>query len=125
MNLKSLFLVGAGGAAGSMARYAVSIAAARVATVAFPLATFGINIVGSFIIGLLVGFCSRGNNFSHQGMLLLLATGFCGGFTTFSAFALENVNLMQKGQSVMAIFYIAASIVCGLLLCRLGLRLTT
>src|SRR5882672_5795231 len=101
MNIRALFLVGIGGATGSMARYAVSMVMGRVVTISFPLATFGINVVGSLIIGLLFGFYTRSGSTVHQNMLLLLATGFCGGFTTFSAFAMENVSLMQKGQSVM------------------------
>jgi CrcB protein len=56
-------------------------------------------------------------------MMLLLATGFCGGFTTFSAFALENINLLQKGAPLTAMGYSIASVVCGLLFCRLGLWL--
>ncbi len=124
MNVKAFFLVGLGGATGSMARYAVSLALARVASLSFPVSTFGINVVGSFIIGLLFGFYMKGHDGSPHNMMLLLATGFCGGFTTFSAFALENVNLMQKGQSSVALLYSALSVVCGLLVCRLGLWLT-
>jgi fluoride exporter len=125
MYFRALLLVGVGGALGSMARYAVSVAMAKVATVSFPVSTFGINVVGSFLIGLIVGFYIKGSHGLSQNMVLLLATGFCGGFTTFSAFALENINLLQKGQSLMAILYASASVVCGLLLCRLGLWLTS
>ena len=127
MNAKAFLLVGAGGAFGSMARYGASYVISRLTTppdphaVVFPYATLTINIVGSFIIGILFGLMGR-----HQltpGFWLLLASGFCGGFTTFSTFALENVTLMQKGQSVMAILYVGISVVIGLLLCRVGMWL--
>lgn len=121
---RSLLLVGAGGAVGSMLRYAVSYAVSKYAQHPFPFGTFLINIVGSLLIGLLFGLAIR-NQWLQEGGMLLLATGFCGGFTTFSAFALENVNLMEKGQSVTAVIYIGLSVIVGLLLCRLGLWLTT
>ena len=120
---RNFLLVGAGGAVGSMARYGVSFIMSKF--LAQPhqfISTFTINVVGSLIIGLLFGLSSR-NQWLDQGGYLLLASGFCGGFTTFSTFALENVNLMQKGQSVMAFVYMAASIVVGLLLCRVGIWL--
>lgn len=120
--LRSLLLVGAGGAVGSMLRYAVSYAVSKYAQHPFPFGTFIINIVGSLLIGVLFGLAAR-NQWLQEGGMLLLATGFCGGFTTFSAFALESVNLMQKGQSVTAIIYIGLSVIVGLLLCRLGIWL--
>jgi len=124
--IKSLFLVGVGGAAGSMCRYAVAQAVSRAGAAMFPLATFGVNLVGSFIIGVLFGMASRGNNWLVQGGgMLLLATGFCGGFTTFSSFALENVALMQKEHTPMALLYSVASVAGGLLLCRWGMTLTS
>ncbi len=122
--LRSLLLVGAGGAVGSMLRYAVTYAVGKYTQHPFPFGTFLINIVGSLLIGLLFGLAIR-NQWLQEGGMLLLATGFCGGFTTFSAFALENVNLMEKGQSVTAVIYIGLSVIVGLLLCRLGVWLTS
>jgi len=122
MMVRSLLLVGAGGAVGSMLRYAVSYAVSKYTQHPFPFGTFIINIVGSLLIGVLFGLAAR-NQWLQEGGMLLLATGFCGGFTTFSAFALENVNLMQKGQSVTAIIYVGLSVIVGLLLCRLGIWL--
>ncbi len=123
MNIRTLLLVGIGGAAGSMVRFMISGIVARAGNMQLPVATFGINIAGSFLIGLLFGLSIRENSALSQPMMLLLATGFCGGFTTFSAFALENINLLQKGAPLTAMGYSIASVVCGLLFCRLGLWL--
>jgi CrcB protein len=119
MMFRSFLLVGAGGAAGSMARYGVGYMFGRYMPTTFPLGTFSINIVGSLLIGILFGLVGRNNWLQETGMLLL-ASGFCGGFTTFSTFALDNVALMQKGQSIV---YTGFSIVFGLLLCRAGIWL--
>jgi CrcB protein len=118
--LRSFLLVGGGGAAGSMARYGVSYLVSRYATGTFPAGTFIINILGSLLIGILFGLAAR-NEWLQQGGLLLLASGFCGGFTTFSTFALENVTMMQKGESMISIIYIGLSVILGLLLCRVGI----
>ena len=122
MNFKAFLLVGSGGAAGSIARYLVSFIFSKFGVGSFPLGTFAINIFGSFLIGILFGLSER-NQWLQAGGMLLLASGFCGGFTTFSTFALENVNLMQKGQSIVPLIYIGASVVVGLLLCRVGIWL--
>ena len=120
---RNFLLVGAGGAVGSMVRYGVSFIMSKVLAHPYQFAsTFTINVIGSLIIGILFGLSAR-NQWLDQGGYLLLASGFCGGFTTFSTFALENVNLMQKGQSFMAFAYIGLSIVIGLLLCRVGIWL--
>ena len=119
---RNLLLVGVGGAAGSMLRYGIGHITSRFVTNPFPLGTFFINIMGSLVIGILFGLVGR-NQWLQQGGMLLLASGFCGGFTTFSTFALENVNLMQKGQPVMAFVYMGLSIVVGLLLFRVGIWL--
>ncbi len=123
MLFRGLLLVGAGGAAGSMARYGVSYIVSKYVDHPFPFATLAINVVGSLIIGLLFGVLSR--NQMQQGTYLLLASGFCGGFTTFSTFALENVNLMQKGQSFTALLYIGFSVILGLALCKAGIWLAS
>jgi CrcB protein len=117
---RSFLLVGAGGAAGSMLRYGIGTIMARYVSNPFPFATFSINILGSLLIGILFGLVGR-NQWLQEGGMLLLASGFCGGFTTFSTFALENINLMQKGQSVMAFIYMGLSVIIGLLLCRVGI----
>lgn len=117
---RSFLFVGLGGAVGSMARYGVSLAVGKLWVSPFPLGTFLINVTGAFIIGLLVGLTGRSQWLQGAG-LLILATGFVGGFTTFSAFALENVTLIQKQNSLTAIVYTALSVIIGLLLCRLGL----
>ncbi len=122
MNAKTLLWVGLGGAGGSMLRYVVNVLVGRIEGVPFPVATMGVNLVGSFIIGVLFGLSIKGaDGWLSQGGMLLLATGFCGGFTTFSTFALENISLMQKGQSLIALTYTAISLIGGLLLCRVGL----
>lgn len=124
--MKALIYVGTGGAAGSICRYMVGLAIGKSVTTPFPITTLSINLAGSFIIGLLFGVAAKGNNWlSDGGGMLLLATGFCGGFTTFSAFALENTNLLRNGQTTMAMLYAAVSVVAGLLLCKLGISLTS
>jgi CrcB protein len=115
--LKQLLLVGVGGAAGSMLRFLTSILTSRFYNGAFPLATLIINIVGCFLIGLVMAkFAGAENN----QLRLLLVTGFCGGYTTFSAFSYENITLFNTGNALLAITYMAASIFGGILAVWLG-----
>lgn len=120
--LRAFLFVGMGGFAGSAARYGVSLLVQKAYNQPFPLATFIINIVGCFVIGLLYGVAQKSNNVGGD-MWLVAATGFCGGFTTFSAFALENNLLFSKQQNGVALSYTIASVVIGILLCRWGVKL--
>lgn len=117
--VRSFLLVGLGGAIGSMARFGLSMLLNRHWLQPFPLATLLINLTGCFAIGLLYGWSLRSGWMGTTGWPLL-ATGLCGGFTTFSAFAYENVRLLQSGAASTALAYIGASLAGGLLLCGCG-----
>lgn len=118
--IKSILLVGLGGGVGSILRYLSSLLVNRYFSTAFPLATFTVNIIGCLIIGLVAGFLQKQLH-DNTNIHLLFITGFCGGYTTFSAFAIENVNLLQGNSPFTAFGYIAASIVAGLAAVWLGL----
>ena len=112
--IKDLLLVGVGGGVGSMLRYLTSRLSARfISSQRALVGTFIVNVVGCFIIGLLAGWLLFNVNKSQQ-LPLLLVTGFCGGYTTFSAFAFENVQLLQSGHIIYSILYIVASVSIGL-----------
>ena len=102
--LRSILLVSLGGAVGSSLRYLAGIWFAKFYQSSFPLATFTVNVVGCFIIGLLYAYSERFNLFTAEWRLLLI-TGFCGGLTTFSAFAYENIKLLQEGNTILFILY--------------------
>ncbi|RYD58695.1 MAG: fluoride efflux transporter CrcB [Sphingobacteriales bacterium] len=120
--LRAFLLVGMGGFAGSAARYAVGLMINRTEPTGFPLATFIINLAGCFLIGILSGLAVR-NNWMQQDGWLVLATGFCGGFTTFSTFALEQNNLLSRGAYLTTVLYAGLSLMLGLLLCKAGMWL--
>lgn len=115
-----ILLVGAGGAVGSVARFLSQQMIARYYPSSFPWGTLIVNIVGCFIIGIVYAFGEKGNLLSPE-MRLLLATGFCGGFTTFSTFAYENISLMREGELLYTFLYIAASIIIGFLAAYIGI----
>ena len=106
--------VALGGAIGSVARYGVNIGAQQLLGHEFPWATFIVNVVGSFVMGFLVVFLNA--KYAGQPELrLFLTTGVLGGFTTFSAFSIDFFGLMQRGEALMAILYVLASVVISLL----------
>ncbi|MBS1588895.1 MAG: fluoride efflux transporter CrcB [Bacteroidetes bacterium] len=113
-------MVGVGGAAGSMLRYAIGLFFQRYFQPSFPFSTLFINLLGCLLIGFLFGLADK-QAWMQGNVLLLLATGFCGGFTTFSTFALENIGLIQQAQFFSATFYSLLSVGLGLALCRLGM----
>ncbi|HRO14981.1 MAG TPA: fluoride efflux transporter CrcB [Paracoccus sp. (in: a-proteobacteria)] len=98
--------VALGGSLGAVARYAVTRAAGRVFGHGFPVGTLAVNILGSFLMGLLVVLLAhRGNAWAP-----LLMTGVLGGFTTFSAFSLDTMTLWMRGSQGIAAAYVAASV---------------
>ena len=117
----AMALVGGGGAAGALLRYGVSAATGRFWPAAFPLATLLINICGSLLMGLLAGALARWLPPWQSEARLLLGTGVLGGFTTFSAFSLDAVTLIERGEIGEAALYVGASVVGSLLALYLGL----
>ena len=115
----NFLLVGLGGAAGPMLRYAV---AQWMAQRTFPVATLLVNIVGSFIIGMVLALSLKSEQFANN-WKLFLATGICGGFTTFSAFSIENMQLLQQGKYWLCLLYITASLVAGIAAAFVGYKL--
>lgn len=106
-----LLLIAIGGAAGSVLRYLVGGRVQHLAPHGFPLGTLFVNVAGCFLIGILVR--QFMNIQTHNYLRALLMVGFCGGFTTFSAFSMETVGLIEGGEYPRAIAYITLS----LLLC--------
>lgn len=121
--MKQVLFVGLGGAAGSILRYLTSIITIKYYSASFPIATLIVNVVGCFLAGLIFGLVSQ-ETAEAQNLKFLLLTGFCGGFTTFSAFALENVKLMNSGNTTTAVVYTGISIATGLLAVWIGLLIT-
>ena len=112
----NFLMVGLGGAVGSMLRYGVTLLGAAL-HLSGNIATFAVNILGSFLIGLLTGCCKDGS------LLLLLTVGLCGGFTTFSTFSLQNVRMLQDGKILSAVIYILATVIVCIVMVWLGYRL--
>jgi CrcB protein len=113
MDLYKILTVALGGALGSVARYlTVRSVDARLNAV-LPYGTLVVNVVGSFAIGLLYGLAMRKTGFSEP-WRLFLGAGFCGGFTTFSAFAWENFSLWEQKMAPTALVYVAVTLVLGI-----------
>lgn len=117
----TLSLVALGGALGASLRFLFGVAVLRLAgATALPLPILGVNIIGSFLMGVFVVMAA------HRGLTPLstfVMTGLLGGFTTFSAFSLEAVTLIERGQIGLAALYISASVVVSILALMLGLWL--
>ena len=120
--IKSYLIVGLGGAAGSMLRYGVQRLFNIQNAAAFPTGTLLVNISGCFLIGVLWGIVSRSLSWNEE-MKLLLMTGFCGGFTTFSAFTVEGIGLLKESKTSLFMIYLTASVVGGLLATFIGIRI--
>ena len=120
--MKQFLLVFLGGGLGSALRFLISKYLNPLFT-NFYLGTFTVNVLGCLIMGFVLGYALKENTLS-QNYVLLLATGFCGGFTTFSAFALEQNELLKTGQYINFTIYIASSLILGVLAVVLGLWLS-
>jgi len=123
MMVQNMLLVGAGGFLGSVLRYGSGQIMLKLFASNHPIGTFFVNIVGSFLIGLILGLSDKGVILTMN-WKLFLAVGFCGGFTTFSAFAFENLSFLQSQQFMMSFLYISASLVLGLAAVYLGFLIT-
>jgi CrcB protein len=120
--IKEILLVGLGGAAGSILRYLGTILTNKWIHTHYPLGTPAVNLIGCFLIGMLLGMAEHQQTLSANGRLLL-ATGFCGGFTTFSTFSAESLALFENGNIAAAGLYITLSVSTGLLAVWFGVSL--
>ena len=117
--LKQLLLIGAGGFVGSVARYLVSRLNTRVEWFAIPLGTLTVNVVGSLLIGFLIGISEKSPILTVEWRMFLMV-GLCGGFTTFSSFTGENLMLLKNGQILPLLLYTGLSILLGFTAVYLG-----
>ena len=118
--IQTLLQVAMGGALGSAARYLVNVTAMRLLGPGFPWATVAVNVAGSFLMGVLVV------SLAHRDAMRLapfLMTGVLGGFTTFSAFSLDAVLLLERGEWGQAAAYVVASVALSIGACLFGLAL--
>lgn len=120
--MKLALLVGLGGGLGSIARYLSQRAVAMYLPIAFPFGTFLVNILGCFLIGVFYGISDRTNVFTPE-VRLLLTTGFCGGFTTFSAFTLDSLTLLRDTHHIYFALYVGLSVMLGIAATFLGIAL--
>ena len=117
--IKSFLLVGLGGGVGSMARYLCQKWFNENYPHPFPWGTFTVNLVGCFLIGIIYAASEKTTVLSPQTRLLLI-TGLCGGFTTFSTFAFENMTLLRTGDVFYFFLYAVGSVVLGIAAVYIG-----
>jgi CrcB protein len=117
--MKQVLLVFLGGGIGSALRYAIG-RIFNTSSAGYPWGTFSVNIIGSLLIGVFMGIALKNNNLSEN-QTLLLVTGLCGGFTTFSAFAYENQQFLKEGDLTSFAIYTLGSLSLGILAVFLGL----
>ena len=120
--MTNILLVGIGGFIGSVARYKLGGWLLHLTVQeTFPYSTFAVNVVGCLIVGVLAGLAERYELFG-TGARLFLFTGLLGGFTTFSAFGLETMFLLRRGEPWVAALYVVASVLLGLVAVWIGIK---
>lgn len=117
--MKLLLIIGSGGFLGSISRFLLSRYVQHQALSSFPYGTMVVNLLGCFLIGLIFGIAERGN-FMNAEVRMFLTVGFCGGFTTFSTFANENIALLKDGNILYFALYTFISVFVGILLTYFG-----
>ena len=117
--IKQLLLIGMGGFVGSVARFLVSKLNTRIDWLSIPIGTLTVNVLGSLLIGFLIGISEKSPILTVEWRMFLMV-GLCGGFTTFSSFSGENLMLMRNGQFLPLFLYTGLSILLGFTAVYLG-----
>ena len=120
--MKQLILVFLGGGIGTVLRFIISKLIPHNDS-GFPWSTFSANLIGCFIIGLISGYFFKTSSTNQSDILLFATVGICGGFTTFSTFAYENLNFLKSGDYIFFITYTLGSFILGILMVYFGLTL--
>lgn len=121
--VKIILLIGSGSFLGGVFRFLGSRFIQNHVDTSFPLGTFAVNIIGSLLIGIFYGLAERGNLLTNE-MRIFVTIGFCGGFTTFSTFAQENLALLKDGNFLYFALYAGLSVFFGLLAAYFGNLIT-
>ena len=122
--IKNVLIVGLGGFLGSSGRYLLHLAILKVGWDRLPLATLTANVIGCLIFGVVLGLSLRSEARLSPGLIIFLTTGFCGGFTTFSTFAIENIAMLERDDYLAMATYILVSVLMGFFAAYAGLYLT-
>lgn len=120
--MKAFLIVAIGSGLGGALRYGMQLLLQRFYPSAFPLGTLSVNITGCFLIGIFFSLAEKNTLISPE-IKLFLITGFCGGFTTFSAFSIDNITLMNSGHFLYFFLYMAGSVLIGIGATLLGIYL--
>lgn len=123
--MKTLLVVAAGGAIGSVARYALSQVVRNTVVHHLPLGTLAVNLLGSLLIGIVIGLLERTEGYAGSSAALFLTIGCLGGFTTFSTFSWEAIAMIRDEAFVHAAIYLVSTLLGGLLLTAGGFFLAS
>ena len=119
--MKSIIYIAIGGATGAVLRYGFGLILKPTNSLSFPINTFLINVIGCLLIGIVAAYAIKVNQ--NQLLTQFVIIGLLGGFTTFSSFSLETVNLLKNGKTTLALAYILASNVVGIFATLVGFQI--